>query len=301
MIFQADDFEEINQRLDIFLAKRLDISRNYAQNLIDNGNVKVNDIVIQTKNYRIRPGDCICAKIPQLKPTDILPEDIPLDIIHEDECIIVVNKPKGMVVHPAAGHTDKTLVNALLHHCSSSLSGINGELRPGIVHRIDKDTSGLLVCAKNDAAHNCLAEQFAEHSITREYSAIATGGKINDFGKINAPIARNPKDRKKMAVIPTGRRAVTNYRILERNGQYSHIALKLETGRTHQIRVHMTSINRPILGDKVYGNSNQPFETGGQVLHARILGFIHPKSGEYVEFASELPKYFQKALERLGF
>ncbi|MCL2171613.1 MAG: RluA family pseudouridine synthase, partial [Defluviitaleaceae bacterium] len=238
-------------------------------------------------------------EIPAAAPADILPEDIPLDIIHEDAHIIVINKPRGMVVHPAAGHFCGTLVNALMHHCRDSLSGINGVMRPGIVHRIDKDTSGLLVCAKNDAAHNHLAAQFAAHTIARQYLAIVHGGINQPSGTIDAPIGRHPIDRKKMAIIPKGRRAVTHYHLISRHGKFSQIAATLETGRTHQIRVHMASINRPILGDKTYGPAKPPFETNGQILHAQKLGFIHPATAEYIEFTADSPDYYNKILTRI--
>lgn len=231
---------------------------------------------------------------------DIRPEDIPLDILYEDEHLLVVNKPKGMVVHPAAGHTEGTLVNAVMAHCGDNLSGINGVLRPGIVHRIDKDTTGALVICKEDAVHRDLAEQLKEHSIKRRYRAIVQGNLKEDEGTIEGPIGRHPTDRKKMAInYKNGKDAVTHYKVLERFGQYTYIECRLETGRTHQIRVHMTSIGHPLLGDTVYGSSKNPFHLQGQTLHAMILGFRHPVTGEYIEFEAPLPDYFLKLLEKL--
>jgi len=286
---------DIGVRLDVFLQGRLGLTRNAVQKLIDGRFTTVNNKP-EKAGYKLRAGDAVLANIPTAAQTDILPENIPLDILYEDSELIVVNKRKGMVVHPASGHCSGTLVNALIHHCKESLSGINGIMRPGIVHRIDKDTSGLLVCAKNDAAHNGLALQFSAHSIKREYAAIVHGKPANDAGKIDAPIARHPKYRKKMAVVSGGKRAVTNYEVLERYGKYSLIKCVLETGRTHQIRVHMASIGHPVLGDTVYGSEKQPFDTKGQVLHAGVLGFAHPINAEYLEFNSMLPDYFEKVL-----
>jgi len=288
---------DIGTRLDVFAQAACGLSRNGVQKLIENGDVTVNGDTTKA-NYRLRHGDVVEITPPPLEETAVLPEDIPLNIVYEDTDLIVIDKPKGMVVHPAAGHPAGTLVNALLHHCRGSLSGINGVLRPGIVHRIDKDTSGLLVAAKNDHAHNCLAEQFAAHTIRREYLAIVCGGFSDDTGKIDAPIARHPNDRKKMAVTPNGRRAVTNYHVAERLGRYTLVRCALETGRTHQIRVHMASIGRAVLGDTTYSNAKQPFNTAGQVLHAHALGFVHP-NGQYMELASPLPEYFQRILDIL--
>ena len=236
--------------------------------------------------------------IPESVPLEIIPQNIPLDILYEDDDVIVINKPQGMVVHPAPGHYTDTLVNALLYHCGDSLSGINGIMRPGIVHRIDMDTSGVIMAAKNNNAHRSLALQLAEHSITRKYNAIVYNNIKEDEGTIDKPLGRNPSDRKKMAVIPGGRRAVTHYRVLDRLGKFTYIEAQLETGRTHQIRVHMTYAGHPLLGDSVYGPKKQPFNLKGQVLHARVLGFVHPVTGEYMEFESPLPEYFQKLLER---
>jgi len=287
---------DIGIRLDIFAqSKSGNLSRNSVQKLIESGNVTVNNKVAKA-NYRLVLRDCVEISLPSPVEMQILPEDITLDIVYEDSDVIVVNKAKGMVVHPAPGHYSGTLVNALLFHCRD-LSGINGVLRPGIVHRIDKDTSGLLVVTKNDTAHNILAEQFAAHSIKREYMAIVHGGFKEDSGTINKAIARHRVDRKKMSIDPNGRNAVTNYYVTERLGKYTLVKCALETGRTHQIRVHMASIGHPVLGDEVYGNAKQPFaaHTQGQVLHAKTLGFTRP-NGEFIDFSSPLPPYFQKVL-----
>ena len=235
-----------------------------------------------------------------MEPLDIKPEAIPLDILYEDDYLLVVNKPKGMVVHPAAGHTEGTLVNAVMAHCGDRLSGINGVLRPGIVHRIDKDTTGALLICKEDSVHRDLAEQLKEHSIKRRYRAIVAGNLKDDEGTVEGPIGRHPTDRKKMAInSKNGKPAVTHYKVLERFGQYTYIECRLETGRTHQIRVHMTSIGHPLLGDTVYGSSKNPFHLQGQTLHAMVLGFVHPVTGEYMEFTAPLPDYFLKLLEKL--
>jgi len=239
--------------------------------------------------------------LPMPTEAEILPQDLPLDIVYEDSQLIVINKAKGMVVHPAAGHADGTLVNALLFHCGGSLSGINGVMRPGIVHRLDKDTSGLLVAAKNDLAHNTLAAQFAEHTVSREYLALVHGGFREDSGTINAPIARHRINRKKMAIDPAGRRAVTHWHVEERLGRFTLLRCRLETGRTHQIRVHMASINHPVLGDTVYGKETKSIKTDGQVLHAHLLGFTHPTTVKYIEFLAGLPDYFVSALSKIGF
>ena len=291
--------EEAGQRIDLFLSAKLGISRSAAQRLCDGGNILIGSHAIP-KNYKLRAKDRIEANIPPLKPLEAIAQDIPLSIVYEDDDMLVVDKPKGMVVHPAAGNEDGTLVNALLHHCGGSLSGINGVMRPGIVHRLDKNTSGLLVAAKNDRAHNALAEQFAAHSIAREYFAVVQGGFAEDAGKIDAPIARHKVHRKKMAIDPGGRRAVTNWRVAERLGRYTLVVCTLETGRTHQIRVHMASIGRPVLGDTVYGSEKQSVKTNGQVLHAYLLGFVHPASGQYMEFTTPLPDYFERVLSSIG-
>lgn len=251
-------------------------------------------------NYKLREKDIIELTIPDVEPVKIVPENIAIDILYEDSDVIVINKPQGMVVHPAAGHTTGTLVNALLYHCKGELSGINGEQRPGIVHRIDKDTSGVLMVAKNDKAHQCLALQLAEHSITRKYHAIVLNGIKEDKGTVEKPIGRNPLDRKKMTITEkNSRHAVTHYTVLERLGNYTYIEAQLETGRTHQIRVHMTSIGHPLLGDAVYGAKKQPFSLQGQALHAKVLGFIHPSTKKYMEFEAPLPDYFLKLIQKL--
>lgn len=277
------------------------ISRSYGQKLIESGAVYVNGTPVTQVKTQVSEGDIIEIEIPEAEELEILPADIPLDIVYEDDWLLVVNKPKGMVVHPAPGHTGDTLVNALLFHCKE-LSGINGVARPGIVHRIDRDTTGLLVICKNDAAHQSIAKQLEEHSITRRYYAIVKGN-IKEDGTVDAAIGRHPIDRKKMSIQPkTGRHAVTHYHVLEhlQNGRYTYIECRLETGRTHQIRVHMASLQHPLLGDTVYGSEKQPYDTEGQVLHAGVLGFIHPKNGEYMEFRAPLPEYFQQLLKKLG-
>ena len=287
-------------RLDRFLADSgLELSRSAAVGLIDNGNVTVNGKA-QNKKYKLSDGDEVIIRIPDPVPYEAKAENIPLDIIYEDEDLLVVNKPKGMVVHPAAGNYDGTLVNALLYHCGDSLSGINGVLRPGIVHRIDKDTSGLLIVAKNDHAHKLLAEQIKAHSFTREYEAIVFGNLKNDEGTVDAPIGRHPVDRKKMCITPkNSKNAVTHYQVLERLKGYTYIRCMLETGRTHQIRVHMASLGHPVSGDTVYGVKNEKVPFTGQCLHARKIGFVHPSSGEYIEFTSPLPDYFEQFLSKL--
>jgi len=290
--------EDIGKRIDVYIAGELDeLSRSQVQKLIDETNVSVNGKSVKA-NYKLRGKDAISLLIPDPEPLEIKAEDIPLDIIYEDKDIVVINKPQGMVVHPAPGHYSGTVVNALLFHCKDELSGINGVMRPGIVHRIDMDTSGVIVAAKNDSAHKSLAFQLAEHSITRRYWCIVCGNVKEDQGTVDKPIGRSLRDRKKMAVVSDGRRAVTHYKVLERFGRYTLIEAQLETGRTHQIRVHMASISHPLLGDTVYGSEKQPYKLQGQVLHARVLGFIHPTSGKYVEFSSPLPKYFDELIER---
>ena len=251
-------------------------------------------------NYKVNAGDRISLTLPEIREPEIMPEDIPLDIIYEDKDIILINKPKGMVVHPAAGHYSGTLVNGLMSHCRSELSGINGVMRPGIVHRIDMDTTGVLIVCKNDMAHNSISEQLKEHSITRKYAAIVHGVLKEEEGTINAPIGRHPVDRKKMSINEkNGREAVTHYRVLERFKQFTYIECQLETGRTHQIRVHMASINHPLLGDSVYGPAKCPFRLQGQTLHAGVLGIIHPRTGQYMEFTAPLPDYFEELLRKL--
>ena len=288
------------ERIDRFLSGDLEgLSRSYIQKLLKEGGITVNGKAVKS-NYKLNAGDEILVQIPDPEPMDILPEDIPLDILYEDEDILVVNKPKGMVVHPSPGHYSHTLVNAVLFHCGGRLSGINGVLRPGIVHRIDMDTTGSLLICKNDRAHQILADDLKEHNITRRYHAVVHGNLKEDTGTVNAPIGRHPVDRKKMSTkAPNGRHAVTHYRVLERFGNYTYIECELETGRTHQIRVHMASIGHPILGDAVYGPAKCPFKLEGQTLHAKILGIKHPSTGQYIEFDASLPEYFETLLNRL--
>ena len=298
MITFAAEADDVGKRIDVFAAENYEeLSRSGLKKIIDAGGVTVNNKTVKA-NYKLRTGNIVTMNIPESVPLEIIPQNIPLDILYEDDDVIVINKPQGMVVHPAPGHYTDTLVNALLYHCGDSLSGINGIMRPGIVHRIDMDTSGVIMAAKNNNAHRSLALQLAEHSITRKYNAIVYNNIKEDEGTIDKPLGRNPSDRKKMAVVPGGRRAVTHYRVLDRLGKFTYIEAQLETGRTHQIRVHMTYAGHPLLGDSVYGPKKQPFNLKGQVLHARVLGFVHPVTGEYMEFESPLPEYFQKLLER---
>lgn len=291
--------EDAGARLDAFLAGKMEKTRSSVQKLIEEENVRLNGAPA-AKNARLREGDRVEATEPPPEVLDVKPQNIPLDIVYEDQDLLVVNKPKGMVVHPAAGNPDGTLVNALLFHCGDSLSGINGVIRPGIVHRIDKDTSGLLIVAKNDRAHQSLAEQIAVHSFTRIYNAVVYGIVKEDEGTVSAPIGRHPTDRKRMAVLSSGgREAVTHYRVLERFPGFTLVECRLETGRTHQIRVHMAHIGHPVAGDPVYGPKKCITELQGQCLHARVIGFIHPATGEYLEFDSGLPPYFERFLEKL--
>lgn len=293
--------EWIGRRIDKVLSEYFkDYSRSFIKKLFDDDLILVNGKKSKP-GYNIKNGDILDISVPDPIDIQIVPENIPLDIIYEDNDVILINKPKGMVVHPAPGHYSGTLVNGLMYHFGDSLSGINGEIRPGIVHRIDMDTTGVLVVCKNDAAHRILSEQLHEHSITRKYYAIVHGNLTADDGTVDAPIGRSPKDRKKMAVnTRNGRRAVTHYHVIERfGGKYTYIECQLETGRTHQIRVHMASLGHPILGDEVYGPKKCPFKLQGQTLHAGVLGFIHPSTGEYVEFTAELPGYFEKLISIL--
>lgn len=299
--------EDAGVRIDVYLASHTELTRSAVQKLLsDEEAVSVNGMRVP-KNYRTVSGDIVEIEIPEPVPLSVEPEDIPLDIVYEDSALIVVNKPKGMVVHPAAGNYSGTLVSALLYHCGDSLSGINGVVRPGIVHRIDKDTSGVLVAAKNDAAHVSLAAQIKAHTVMRVYHAVVVGTLKDDDGTIDAPLARHPSDRKKMAVSHAAgaRNAVTHYHVLERFPGYTYCRFRLETGRTHQIRVHMASIGHPLLGDAVYGSPKNPFEQKhptllhGQCLHAKVLGFIHPENGEYMEFESPLPEEFETVLSLL--
>ncbi|SHJ29989.1 RluA family pseudouridine synthase [Pseudobutyrivibrio xylanivorans] len=287
---------EENIRIDKYLAENLpEKSRSYYQKAIDNGFVLVNGKPVKSK-YQTKLGDEIIVSIEPVKEIDILPEDIPIEILYEDTDVIVVNKPKGMVVHPAPGHYSGTLVNALMYHCKNSLSGINGEIRPGIVHRIDMNTTGSLLICKNDKAHNDIAAQIKVHSVNRIYKGIVIGNFKEEDGTVNAPIGRNPKDRKKMAVVNNGREAITHFTVLEQFKGYSYVQFKLETGRTHQIRVHMAHIGHPLLGDDVYGKPVKGLE--GQTLHAQTLGFIQPTTGEYVEVNAPLPTYFEDLLAK---
>ncbi len=287
---------DVGVRIDKFLSENIkDMSRSSIANVIENGSLLINGAV-QNKKYKIKENDSIVFTIPDPVEYNVEAENIPLCIIYEDEDLLVVNKPKGMVVHPAPGNYSGTLVNALLWHCKDSLSGINGVLRPGIVHRIDKNTSGLLIVAKNDFAHNGLAEQIKVHSFKREYQAVVYGN-IKDNGTVDEPIGRSKKDRKKMCVTyENSKNAVTHYEVIENFGEFTHIKCILETGRTHQIRVHMASIGHPVAGDDVYGPKKVITKLGGQCLHAKTIGFIHPRTNEYMEFTSDLPEYFKKFL-----
>lgn len=294
------DVLDMGKRIDKFVSeKNPEISRTHIQRLIQDQYILVNNRIIKT-NYKIALNDKITVQIPEVVEPDILPEDIPLDILYEDDDIIVVNKPKQMVVHPARGHYSGTLVNALMYHCKDNLSGINGVSRPGIVHRIDSDTTGALVVCKNDFAHNNIAEQLKVHSITRKYVAIVHNVIKEDSGTVNAKVGRHPINRLKMeANVNNGKEAITHYRVLERFKNFTYIECMLETGRTHQIRVHMSSIGYPLLGDMVYGPSHCPYKLTGQTLHAKILGFNHPRTNEYMEFEAPMPDYFLHLLKIL--
>lgn len=283
-------------RLDKFIADNSEISRSFAARLAEEGRISVNGKRAE-KKAKLKCGDEIYASVPEPELLEAVPQNIPVDIVYEDDYLIVVNKPQGMVVHPAPGNPDGTLVNGLLYHCK--LSGINGVIRPGIVHRIDKDTSGLLVVAKTNEAHESLSAQLKERKAMRKYNCIVNGNIKEDFGTVNKPIGRHPTDRKKMAVIEGGREAITHFRVLERFGQYTLVECTLETGRTHQIRVHMASLGHSIVGDPVYGIKKEHFKTQGQILHAKTIGFIHPKTGELMSFDSELPEYFKQLLGKL--
>lgn len=297
-LFVTEDIS--GDRIDKFLSEQCEeLSRSFLQKLLKAGEIFVNGKPVKA-SYRVLDGDSILFEVPEATEPEILPEDIPLDIVYEDHDVILVNKPKGMVVHPAAGHYTHTLVNALMYHCREDLSGINGVLRPGIVHRIDMDTTGILIACKNDLAHNSIAAQLKEHSITRRYEAIVHGVLKDEEGTVDAPIGRNPQDRKKMCINhQNGKQAVTHYRVLKRFHDFTHIECRLETGRTHQIRVHMASIGHPLLGDAVYGPSKCPYKLQGQTLHAGVLGFVHPRSGEYMEFRAPRPEYFERLLKKL--
>lgn len=290
--------EQEGERLDKYLALIYENqSRSFFQKLIKENLVLVNE-KIQKANYRVSAEDTVSVTIPKAQEIEILPENIPLDILYEDDDVLVVNKPKGMVVHPSAGHYSKTLVNAVMYHCRDSLSGINGAIRPGIVHRIDMDTTGALIVCKNDNAHIKIAEQIKEHSVTRRYRGIVNGVVKQDSGTIEGAIGRHPVERKKMAINEkNGKPAITHYQVLERFSNHTYMEFELETGRTHQIRVHMASIGHPLLGDTLYGSGKNPYHLQGQTLHAMVIGFIHPSTGIYVEVEAPLPEYFQKLLK----
>lgn len=293
-------YEYEGERLDKYISMLFqEQSRSFFQKLIKDGHVTVNER-IEKANYRLKIEDFIKVEIPDAVPVQILPENIPLEILYEDNDLLVVNKPKGMVVHPSAGHYSGTLVNAIMYHCKNSLSGINGEIRPGIVHRIDMDTTGSLIVCKNDESHIAIAEQIKVHSVNRIYRGIVYGAVKEDTGTIHAPIGRHPADRKKMAINEkNGKDAITHYKVLERFDKYTYMEFKLETGRTHQIRVHMASIGHPLLGDALYSNGKSPYKLQGQTLHAMLIGFIHPKTKEYMELSAPLPEYFEKILRDL--
>ncbi len=290
-----------NIRIDKFVTENADsLTRSAVQKLIEGNNITVNG-TFPSKNLKLKFGDEIIVNIPEPEPCEAMPENIPLDIVFEDDDLLVVNKPRDMVVHPATGNYSGTLVNALLYHCGDSLSGINGVLRPGIVHRIDKDTSGLLIVAKNDFSHNLLAEQIKEHSFTRKYQAVVVGNIKDDSGTINAPIGRHPTDRKKMAVTQkNSRNAVTHYRVIARYNGYTHVELTLETGRTHQIRVHMAYIGHPVAGDPVYGGKKYITKLNGQCLHAYYISFVHPRTNQTLSFSAPLPDYFKEFLKLIS-
>lgn len=288
------------ERIDKYLSEACcGLTRSYLQKLLKSQLVEVDGKAVKN-SYRVSAGETVELEVPEAVEPEIEAEPIPLDILYEDKDIILINKPKGMVVHPAAGHYSQTLVNGLMYHCRGELSGINGVMRPGIVHRIDMDTTGVLIVCKNDFAHNSIAEQLKVHSITRKYYAIVHGVIGEDEGTVDAPIGRHPVDRKKMSInYKNGKHAVTHYRVLERFKQFTYVECQLETGRTHQIRVHMASLNHPLLGDSVYGPSKCPFKLQGQTLHAGVLGIIHPRTGEYMKFSAPLPEYFENLLEKL--
>lgn len=295
------DIEHEDQRIDRYLTEMLpEQSRSFFQKLIRDGFVMVNHIIVKV-NYRLKTGDIIEIDIPDAVPTEIVPENIPLDILYEDDDLLIVNKPKGMVVHPAVGHSTGTLVNAIMYHCQRNLSGINGEIRPGIVHRIDKDTTGSLIICKNDEAHRNIAEQIKEHSVTRRYVGVVAGTFSEESGTVEGAIGRHPNDRKRMTINEkNGKPAVTHYRVLQTLKGASFMEFELETGRTHQIRVHMASISHPLLGDTVYGNSKNPYKLQGQALHARTIGFIHPTTGEYIEVSAPIPEYMTELVRKLS-
>ena len=295
------NFEQEGERLDKFLSIIYpDFSRSFFQKLIKDQLVRVNDSIVKA-SYMVKVEDLVTVDIPDAVETAIVPDNIPLNILYEDEDVLVVNKPKGMVVHPSAGHYTGTLVNAIMYHCKDSLSGINGEIRPGIVHRIDMDTTGSLIVCKNDESHVCIAEQIKAHSVNRIYEGIVYGSVREEEGTVEGAIGRNPVDRKKMAINEkNGKPAITHFKVLERFSEYTYMQFRLETGRTHQIRVHMASIGHPLLGDELYSNRKSPFKSlQGQTLHAKTIGFVHPRTGEYMEFSAPLPEYFEKLLSIL--
>lgn len=294
------DIENEKQRIDKYLADELeDFSRSFLQGLFKEELILVNEKPVKA-NYKLRCGDEICLQIPEQKEVEIREENIPLDILYEDNDLLIINKPKGMVVHPSAGHESGTLVNAIMYHCKDNLSGINGEIRPGIVHRIDMDTTGSLIVCKNDKAHQAIADQIQVHSINRIYEGIVIGVVKEEEGTVHTMIGRSPSDRKKMAVVTrNGKEAITHYKVLKRFKNFTYMQFKLETGRTHQIRVHMAHLHHPLLGDKVYGPAKQPFSLQGQTLHAKVIGFVHPTTQEYVEFEAPLPDYFEDLLIKL--
>ena len=298
-VFEVDSSYE-EERLDKYLSLIFpEQSRSFFQKLIKDGQIRVNEKT-EKANYRLKTQDLIEVSIPEAVETPILPENIPLDILYEDDDLLIVNKPKGMVVHPSAGHYTGTLVNAIMYHCKDSLSGINGEIRPGIVHRIDMDTTGSLIVCKNDESHVFVAEQIKEHSVVRKYRGIVCGHVKEEEGTIHAPIGRHPIERKKMAINEkNGKDAITHYRVLEHFANYTYMEFQLETGRTHQIRVHMASIGHPLLGDTLYSSGKNPYKLQGQTLHAMTIGFIHPRTREYLEVSAPLPEYFEKILRDL--
>jgi len=301
-VFQFHVSEDMaGERMDVVLAASLEeVSRSYIQKLIETGRLELNGDVCRIKKHKVAFGDDIKLTLPEPEEIEVAAENIPLEIVYEDDALVIINKAKGMAVHPAPGNESGTLVNAVMHHCRGSLSSINGKIRPGIVHRIDKDTSGLIMVAKTDTAHRALADQLAAHSVTRLYSAIVYNNFADDEGTVDAPIGRDPKNRLRNAVTDTNaRRAVTHYQVIERFGKFTHIEARLETGRTHQIRVHMAYLKHPIVGDQMYGPKKKVFGTETQLLHARKLGFVHPKTGEYMEFETELPEEFVRVLDKL--
>ena len=301
-VFQFHVSEDMaGERMDVVLAASLEeVSRSYIQKLIETGRLELNGEVCRIKKHKVSFGDDIKLTLPEPEEIEVAAENIPLEIVYEDDALVIINKAKGMAVHPAPGNESGTLVNAVMHHCRGSLSSINGKIRPGIVHRIDKDTSGLIMVAKTDTAHRALADQLAAHAVTRLYSAIVYNNFADDAGTVDAPIGRDPKNRLRNAVTDTNaRRAVTHYQVIERFGKFTHIEARLETGRTHQIRVHMAYLKHPIVGDQMYGPKKKVFGVETQLLHARKLGFVHPKTGEYMEFETELPEEFVRVLDKL--